>query len=191
MSRRPCSILRAARRGRGRPLLFAHAERSRAFQADDGLARDLVARGARLQVNANSIRSGSGDRGRLAWHLLESGLVSIVASDSHALGLRPPRLAEAADELARRLDEDAVHTLTYTNPTAPAIGTTHPRSSPPRRHGAEPGCAAQEAMSLQTSYREPATMAGRRPQTSGDGDAPIPDEQVASASWPRCSGSAR
>ena len=28
-------------------------------------------------------------------------------------------------------------------------------------------------MSLQTSYREPATMAGQQPQTSGDGDAPI------------------
>ena len=28
-------------------------------------------------------------------------------------------------------------------------------------------------MSLQTSYREPATMAGQQPQTPGDGDAPI------------------
>ena len=28
-------------------------------------------------------------------------------------------------------------------------------------------------MSLQTSYREPATMAGQQPQTSGDGDAPV------------------
>jgi protein-tyrosine phosphatase len=110
--------------------LFAHAERSRAIQADDGLARDLVARGARLQVNANSIRSGSGDRGRLAWHLLELGLVSIVASDAHALGLRPPRLSEAADELARRLDEDAVHTLMYANPTALCDGHDAPPFQP-------------------------------------------------------------
>jgi protein-tyrosine phosphatase len=116
--------------GVGVRCLFAHAERSRALGADDGLARDLVARGARLQVNANSIRSGSGDRGRLAWHLLELGLVSIVASDSHALGLRPPRLAEAADELARRLDEDAVHTLTYANPTALCDGHDAPPFQP-------------------------------------------------------------
>ena len=38
-------------------------------QADDGLARDLVARGARLQINAHSLCPGAGARGRFAWHL--------------------------------------------------------------------------------------------------------------------------
>ena len=96
--------------------LFAHAERSRALAHDDGLARDLVARGARLQVNARSLCAGAGDRGKFAWKLVDDGLVSVVASDAHALGLRPPRLADAADEIAKRLGEDAVHTLMHDEP---------------------------------------------------------------------------
>ena len=85
------------------------AERSRALAHDDGLARDLVARGARLQINARSLCAGAGARGKFAWKLVDEGLVSVVASDRRlALGLRPPRLADAADQIARRLGEDAV-----------------------------------------------------------------------------------
>ena len=98
--------------------LFAHAERSRALARDDGLARDLVARGARLQINARALCSGAGARGKFAWKLVDDGLVSVVASDAHALNLRPPRLADAADELAKRFGEDAVETLMHTNPAA-------------------------------------------------------------------------
>lgn len=113
--------------------LFAHAERSRAFAADDGVTRDLVARGARLQVNARSLCPGAGDRGKHAWRLVEDGLVSVVASDAHALGLRPPRLADAADEIAKRLDEDAVHVLMYENPTALCDGHDAPPFQPTTR----------------------------------------------------------
>jgi protein-tyrosine phosphatase len=113
--------------------LFAHAERSRALEADGGLAGDLVARGARLQVNAHSLCPGAGARGRFAWHLVESGLASVVASDAHALGLRAPRLSDAADELAKRLDEDAVHALMYANPTALCDGHDAPPFQPTTR----------------------------------------------------------
>jgi len=113
--------------------LFAHAERSRAFAADDGLTRDLVARGARMQVNARSLCPDAGARGKYAWHLVEEGLVSVVASDAHALSLRPPRLADAADEIARRLDEDAVHVLMYANPTALCDGHDAPPFQPTTR----------------------------------------------------------
>jgi protein-tyrosine phosphatase len=118
--------------------LFAHAERSRALSADLGLARDLVARGARLQVNARSLCSGAGTRGKFAWKLLDEGLVSAVASDSHALGLRPPRLADAADEIARRLGEDAVQTLMVDNPVALCEGRDAPPLQPDKhsRRGA-------------------------------------------------------
>ena len=102
--------------------LYAHAERSRAFAEDDDLARDLVARGGRLQINARSLCAGAGARGKVAWRLVDEGLVSVVASDAHALGLRPPRLADAADEIARRLGEDAVHTLMQANPAALCAG---------------------------------------------------------------------
>jgi protein-tyrosine phosphatase len=113
--------------------LFAHAERSRALEADDGLAGDLVARGARLQVNARSLCPGAGPRGRFAWQLVEAGLASVVASDAHALGLRPPRLSDAADEIAKRLDEDAVHALMYANPTALCDGHDAPPFQPTTR----------------------------------------------------------
>ena len=113
--------------------LFAHAERSRALEADGGLAGELVARGARLQVNARSLCPGAGARGRFAWHLGEAGLASVVASDAHALGLRPPRLSDAADEIAKRLDEDAVHALMYANPTALCDGHDAPPFQPTTR----------------------------------------------------------
>ena len=113
--------------------LFAHAERSRALEADGGLAGDLVARGARLQINARSLCPGASPRGRFAWHLVEEGLASVVASDSHALSLRPPSLSDAADEIAKRLDEDAVHALMYSNPTALCDGHDAPPFQPPTR----------------------------------------------------------
>ena len=118
--------------------LFAHAERSRAFAHDDGLARDLVARGARLQINARALCADAGDRGKFAWKLVDDGLVSVVASDSHALRLRPPRLADAADALAKRLGEDAVDTLMHTNPAALCEGRDAPPFLPTRgaRRGA-------------------------------------------------------
>jgi protein-tyrosine phosphatase len=118
--------------------LFAHAERSRAFASDKDLVRGLVARGACLQVNARSLCSGAGARGKFAWNLLDEGLVSVVASDAHALGLRPPRLAEAADELAKRQGEDAVHTLMHVNPAALCEGRDAPPFQPSKhaRRGA-------------------------------------------------------
>jgi protein-tyrosine phosphatase len=109
--------------------LYGHAERSRALREDDDLARDLVARGARLQVNARSLCRDAGARGKFAWKLLDEGLVSVVASDAHALSVRAPRLADAADEIARRLGEDAVQTLMHDNPEALCDG----RDAPPLR----------------------------------------------------------
>lgn len=118
--------------------LFAHAERSRALAHDDRLARDLVARGARLQINARALCAGAGARGKFAWKLVDEGLVSVVASDAHALNLRPPRLADAADQLAKRLGEDAVDTLMHTNPAALCEGRDAPPFQPIRsaRRGA-------------------------------------------------------
>lgn len=113
--------------------LYAHAERSRALAEDDGLARDLVARGGRLQINARSLCAGAGARGKVAWKLIDEGLVSVVASDAHALGVRPPRLADAADEIARRLGEDAVHTLLQANPAALCEGRDAPPFQPDKR----------------------------------------------------------
>jgi protein-tyrosine phosphatase len=110
--------------------LYAHAERSRAFATDEGLVRDLVARGGRLQVNARSLCAGAGARGKTAWKLIDDGLVSVVASDAHALALRPPRLADAADEIAMRLGEDAVHALMQVNPAALCDGRDAPPFQP-------------------------------------------------------------
>jgi protein-tyrosine phosphatase len=110
--------------------VFAHAERCRALAADGDLARGLVARGAWLQVNARSLCPGAGARGKFAWKLLDEGLVSIVASDAHALAVRAPRLSDAAGEIAKRLDEEAVEVLMYANPTALCDGHDAPPFKP-------------------------------------------------------------
>jgi protein-tyrosine phosphatase len=113
--------------------VLAHAERCRALASDGDLARDLVARGARLQVNARSLCPHAGAQGKFAWKLVDDGLVSVVASDAHALGLRPPRLSDAACEIAKRLDEDAVDVLMYANPTALCDGHDAPPFKPTTR----------------------------------------------------------
>jgi tyrosine-protein phosphatase YwqE len=64
---------------------------------------------------------------------VDEGLVSVVASDAHGLGQRPPRLTDAADEIARRLGEDAVQTLMQTNPAALCEGRDAPPYQPSKK----------------------------------------------------------
>ena len=153
--------------------LYAHAERSRAFADDDGLARDLVARGGRLQINAGSLCPGAGARGKFAWKLVDEGLVSVVASDAHALGLRPPRLADAADAIARRLGEDAVHTLMQANPAALCDGRDAPPFQPTDESATWRMASANGAqMSTQTPYRESPAASGQQLATMRGGEPP-------------------
>jgi protein-tyrosine phosphatase len=79
--------------------VLAHPERNREVQLAPQRLAGLVDEGALVQVNAGSfLRARAGQVATVAWSLLESGLVHVLASDSHRPGSRPT-LADAADSL--------------------------------------------------------------------------------------------
>jgi len=94
--------------------VLAHPERL-PFLDNLGAVQGLLDRGALLQVTAEAVLADSpaGHRAR-AW--LDRDWVAAVATDSHSLRRRAPRLSPVRDFLRRRLGEDVAEALTSTNP---------------------------------------------------------------------------
>lgn len=91
--------------------LVAHPERGEAVQARPELARELAERGWLLQVNATSLDGTHGPTvERLAWKLVDAGLVAVVASDGHRR-TRPPLLADVFRLVRARVGEAAARPL--------------------------------------------------------------------------------
>lgn len=101
-----------------RPVL-AHPEEIEWLADDLPTIEHLVSLGAALQVTGASLTGAYGRRMlERAQGLLDHGLVHFLASDAHDLEMRPPGLAAAAREVARRWGEDVAELLTVTNPRA-------------------------------------------------------------------------
>jgi protein-tyrosine phosphatase len=90
---------------RGFRLTLAHPERNPTVQARPDLVGELVERGVLVQVTARSL----GGRGTAARTLLERSWAHVLASDAHALDVRPPdlgaRLQQAVHELPHAAEE--------------------------------------------------------------------------------------
>jgi protein-tyrosine phosphatase len=87
--------------------LVAHPERTEAVRERPALAREIAARGWRLQLNATSLLGRHGPEAEsLAWRLLENGDAAVVASDGHRL-TRPARLDDAYELVRERVGEEA------------------------------------------------------------------------------------
>jgi protein-tyrosine phosphatase len=122
--------------GAGLSLLVAHVERWQPLRDDPTVADGLTASGACLQITAGALVGRLGPRSqRCAWTLLDRGKVHAVSSDTHALSLRAPSLADAADALDRRYGSGAAHVLLCDNPAAIARGASPPAFIAPRRGG--------------------------------------------------------
>lgn len=101
-----------------RPVL-AHPEEIDWLAYDLPALERIVALGAALQVTGASLTGSYGRRiQERARALLDRGLVHFVASDAHDLTHRPPGLAAAAREVARRWGGEIAELLTVTNPQA-------------------------------------------------------------------------
>ncbi len=75
--------------------VLAHPERCRAVSDDPRRARPLAERGWLLCLNAPSLLGEHGKTSeRVAWQLLDDGVISLAASDAHGAG-RPPTLDRA------------------------------------------------------------------------------------------------
>lgn len=95
--------------------VLAHPERL-PFLDDLRAVEDVCARGAVLQVTAGAVLDDSSSAGRRAREWLDAGLVAAVATDSHSLHRRPPRLSPVRDFLRRRYGEATATALVSGNP---------------------------------------------------------------------------
>ena len=78
---------------RGFGAVIAHPERAQAVQTSPDRMREIVGRGALLQLTAGSISGENGPRPlRTAAQLLRAGFAHVIASDMHSPTWRPPGL---------------------------------------------------------------------------------------------------
>lgn len=104
-------------RVRGYVPVLAHPERISALTQNPELVEKLVESGAVLQVMASSLTGEEGicvQAAASCW--IDSGLISLVASDAHGLVRRPPMLAQAYAFCQRRWGETCARRLFLDNP---------------------------------------------------------------------------
>lgn len=128
----PVAVVRELE-ARGWRSLIAHVEITPCLRSAPELVGALAAAGAALQVTAMSV---TGELGRApreaAAALFDAGLVHVVASDAHRPDWRPPGLARARAEIARRWGEEVAAAVTEINPAALLAD----RGAAPRARGA-------------------------------------------------------
>lgn len=99
-----------------RPVI-AHPERNRELQRDITKLKPLVEEGCLLQITASSI---TGQFGREAFEtaklLLENQTVTFLATDSHNLQYRPPKLKESVDTVSKLIGKKKAQALVTINP---------------------------------------------------------------------------
>lgn len=104
-------------REQGLQSIMTHPERHPYLAGKEMLLQDWVRRGAVIQLTAGSLLGDFGRRAhRQAWHILELGLASIVATDAHDVRRRPPTMTRALAILTSELGGDIARTLCIDNP---------------------------------------------------------------------------
>ncbi|MCP3705220.1 CpsB/CapC family capsule biosynthesis tyrosine phosphatase [Pseudoalteromonas sp.] len=106
--------------------MIAHPERNRDIWKKPAKLTPFVKKGCLFQITAGSI---TGDFGELsqqrAIELLKQSIATIVASDSHSVKRRPPRMSAAAGVVSKVLDEHTTETLFIQNPGRILEGNMH------------------------------------------------------------------
>jgi protein-tyrosine phosphatase len=104
-------------RARGYRPMIAHPERNKDVMADYRRMKPFVDAGCLLQITAASVIGGFGANAqRAALQLLDTGAVTVIATDAHNLAHRPPLLAEARGALLARYGAEVAEALTLTTP---------------------------------------------------------------------------
>ena len=89
----------AIRENLGLEPIIAHVERYCLARNYGKLIRFLAANNIPIQINADSVLIPR--LGRVVKKLLDSGLLCVVASDAHSVGIRPPRVKGALKHIAK------------------------------------------------------------------------------------------
>jgi protein-tyrosine phosphatase len=128
---------------RGYGAILAHPERAEAVQRAPDRMRDLVGRGAMVQLNATSFLGEHGAAARrAALMLLAGGVAHFLASDAHSAGpWRPPELEDGLQAAADGIDvhPQALRWMVEDGPAAVIEGrpVRPPRLTPRRRPRAD------------------------------------------------------
>lgn len=97
--------------------VIAHIERYRFVQEFPEMAKDWYDKGYVLQCNKGSFQGRFGRREqRLAYQLLDSHLVDVIASDTHRTNVRTPDMQAVWQELSLDYSKQYMQRLFQTNP---------------------------------------------------------------------------
>ena len=97
--------------------MIAHPERNRDLWQFNELLRPFKERDCLFQVTASSLLGDFGERSeRLAWQLVDDGIVTVIASDMHSITRRPSKMQQAYDLVKSRCGVQVAEQLFVVNP---------------------------------------------------------------------------
>jgi protein-tyrosine phosphatase len=97
--------------------MIAHPERNRDVLADYSKLKMLIRMNCLFQVTAASLVGDFGDGPlQVAEKMLSENLVTIIATDSHSVKRRPPKLAQGRMAVVNLVGEEKAQELVFDNP---------------------------------------------------------------------------
>jgi protein-tyrosine phosphatase len=107
--------------------IITHPERNPLIRAQPDRLRTWLQQGCFVQVTAQSLTGGFGQRAQhTAMALLDADAIHFIASDAHNVTTRPLRLKEARSIVTRKKGEEVARSLFETNPRAALEGRPLP-----------------------------------------------------------------
>jgi protein-tyrosine phosphatase len=99
--------------------VISHAEKNISLAAMPKVLLKWLEHSAHLQINASSIVDDLEPEvyKRIAWGFLTLGLATLVATDSHNISFRRPRMRAAFGRISSRLGQDLAHLVCIENPS--------------------------------------------------------------------------
>lgn len=111
--------------------ILTHPERLKWIEGNYAVFERLASVGVWMQITAGSLTGRFGNRPQYwAQRMLAEGLVSILATDAHNTGSRPPLLAEARERAAAEVGLDEATHLVVTRPVG-VLENVSPEQVPP------------------------------------------------------------
>ncbi len=120
----PCQVsvditpLLTALASMGVQCVISHVERIAPFVAKRQTLLTWLDHSAHVQITASSLLGDFGSEiQRIAWYFLTSGWVTLVATDSHDMNVRRPRMKAAFEHISTWLGEDLARLVCIENPS--------------------------------------------------------------------------
>ena len=98
--------------------VIAHAEKIASLATHHQVVLRWLEHSTHLQITASGLLGDLGPEvQRAAWYFLTSGWATLVATDSHDMNVRRPRMRAAFERISNRLGEDLARLVCIENPS--------------------------------------------------------------------------